>query len=266
MVGPLRKWRRHRAAKRPWISAWDPVVHSALPYYRVLDESERSRLQTLIQIFVAEKNFIGVGVTVTEEHRVAIATCACLLILNRDRGCYDRLDDIVIYPSEYRVREQVTDAIGVVTDVDDSRLGESWNAGVVVLSLTDVEEAISSDGQRGNVIFHEFAHQLDAEDGVTDGAPALGSAEARAAWARTFRFEYRRLRRAVQTGRRTLIDPYGATDPAEFFAVVTEEFFLEPQLFRERHGELYAQLKSCYGLDPAVLAARLSEDPEFSGK
>ncbi len=104
---------------------------------------------------------------------------------------------------------------------------------------------------RGDVIIHEFAHALDSLDGLWDGTPPLGCDPRLADWVRVFTLEYETLVRAAERGRRTFLDPYGAEDPTEFFAVATEAFFLEPNRMKRHHASLYHQLVALYRQDPA---------------
>ena len=120
----------------------------------------------------------------------------------------------------------------------------------------DAVRAGASDANDGhNVVLHEFAHQLDQEDGTSNGAPILEHRTQYVAWARILGAEFTALRAAAEQGRPTDIDPYGATDPAEFFAVVTEEFFERPEALRRRHPDLYEELRAFYRQDPAAFAS-----------
>jgi Mlc titration factor MtfA (ptsG expression regulator) len=139
-----------------------------------------------------------------------------------------------------------------VHEGDQGRLGEAWLRGAVILSWDDVRRG-SADFQDGhNVTFHEFAHQLDQEDGSFDGAPVLEKASHYRSWARVLLKEYNALGEAVDRGQETLIDQYGATDPAEFFAVITEAFFERPKALKEKHPELYDELMKFFHQDPVA--------------
>jgi Mlc titration factor MtfA (ptsG expression regulator) len=186
---------------------------------------------------------------------VAIAGRACLLILHRvelDDPIYPELVSIVVYPGTYRAKR--VEQLGVVvTDDEQGRLGESWQHGLVVLSWDAAVAGAATPNDGHDVVLHEFAHQLDAEDGGMDGAPILPSRADYGSWARVFGEEFQALRDAVERGRRASIDEYGATNPPEFFAVVTEEFFEQPEQLERRHPKLYTELEVFYRLDPAGL-------------
>jgi Mlc titration factor MtfA (ptsG expression regulator) len=160
---------------------------------------------------------------------------------------YRRLKTILIYPGAY-----VAGKKGVFGYTQDKsvRLGESWHSGVVVLSWDDVQHGGRDFKDGHNVTLHEFAHQLDQEDGVADGAPLLEQRTNYIAWARVLSKEYKNLCRKTRKGRPSVLRRYGATNPAEFFAVATETFFEKPRQMQTKHPELYEELRDYYKLNP----------------
>ncbi len=208
-----------------------------------------------MQVFLAEKKFEGCGgLELTEEMRLTIAAQACILILHREHDFYPLLDSILVYPEAYVTDEEVVEEDGLVSEDDEERSGESWSQGALVLSWDDVA-LDSSDPQDGwNVVFHEFAHQLGDETGSEDGVPILPDRERQHAWADVLGREYDALVRDVDRGRHTFLDEYGAEDPGEFFAVITEYFFEKSAQLKIKHPELYEQLRLFYGQDPVTLA------------
>jgi Mlc titration factor MtfA (ptsG expression regulator) len=246
-----RKW-RDQALPDPW-RTW--LTHH-IPWYARMPANLRDRLHGLVQIFLKEKNFVGCnGLVVTDEMRVVVAGYACLLVLNRPgvphRNLYDELLSILVYPTAFIVPE-VDEDEGVVTEGESVLSGQAWDSRRIILSWEDVQD---SRTEPANVVLHEFAHYLDMEDETMDGAPGLGSAAAYAEWSEVFWDEYDRLADAVDAGRETLLDPYAATEPAEFFAVATEAFFHQPRELRTQHARLYEQLQKYYRLDPASWVA-----------
>jgi len=228
------------------------VLERNVPIYGRLSDADRTELQGHVQVFLAEKRFEGAGgLTITDEIRVTIAAHACVLLLHRSTDYYPGLYTIIVYPGAYVTGRTEREPMGIVTERTETRLGESSPRGAVVLSWNAVEAAASDVGDCRNVVLHEFAHQLDAEDGSVGGAPALSDRSRYVAWARILGREYERLRRDAFRGRSTVLDHYGATSPAEFFAVATECFFTRPGLLKARHPELYAELKGYYRQDPA---------------
>lgn len=221
-----------------------------MPYYRLLSHAEQTELRKLIRVFLAEKKFEGCGgLEMTDEIRVTIAAQACILLLNREHDYYAGLHSVLVYPSSYLAPSKFIDPVGVVHEADEGRLGEAWLRGAIILSWDDVRRD-SGDFQDGrNVTLHEFAHQLDQQDGSFDGAPLLEKRSHYRSWARVLMKEYRALGEAAERGQETLIDQYGATDPAEFFAVITEAFFESPKALKEKHPELYAELKQFFHQD-----------------
>lgn len=252
-------WKRRRRAElraAPFPEAHRVIIDANVPYVRSLPAEDRTELEALVQVFLAEKSFEGAGgLEMTDEIRVTIAAQACLLLLHRETDMYPELDSVVVYPTAYRAAGQRREGL-VVIEEDQVRLGESWSRGTVVLAWDHVRRGASLAGDGHNVVLHEFAHQLDAEDGSVDGAPDLGKRARYLEWARVLGAEFEELSARIHAGRPSDIDAYGATSPPEFFAVVTEMFFEQPEGLRRRHPELYEELRSFYQQDPAAAAER----------
>ena len=252
LLHPFRSVRRGRATAQPFPAAWDGIVARNVPLETTLPESDRVELRRRMEIFLAEKRFEGVGgLEMSDEIRVTVAAQACLLLLHRDDDDFPRLSTILVYPSAYRARGTEHGEFGMVTEIEQVRAGEAYNAETIVLSWDDVLAGGRGDGDGHNVVLHEFAHQLDMEDGSSNGAPFLADWRTYETWSRVLGHEYARLQDAVRRHERTLMDPYGGESPAEFFAVATETFFEEPIKLRDDHAELYAQLRDFYRQDPA---------------
>jgi len=265
----VRAWRMfielwRRLSRAEVIAQTFPAEYRALVFRRVpcaslLTEAELEKLEALVRIFNSEKSFEAAGgLELTDEMRLVIAARACLLVLWRvelDGPLYPGLDAIVVYPSSYRapVREQVG---FVVSEGEQARLGESWTRGVVVLSWDAVRAGNANPDDGHDVVLHEFAHQLDYEDGEMDGTPELGALERYAVWSKVAGAEYEALLEDVERHQKTLIDPYGATNAPEFFAVVVEQFFEKPVALSQRHPALYRELATFFHFDPAERLAQ----------
>jgi hypothetical protein len=204
-----------------------------------------------MQVFLAEKSFSGCdGVEIDDEVRVTIAAQACLLILNRTTGYYPALHRILVYPSAFIVERLRPEPSGVLQEHREVLSGESWTNGQVVLSWQDVVDGASIADDGRNVAIHEFAHQLDQEKGFANGAPLLGRRERYSRWSRVLGDEFARLRERAFTMQPSLLSDYGATNPAEFFAVASEVFFEQPGPMAAQHPELYRELCDLYRVDP----------------
>lgn len=248
----LRRRRREQIRKRPFPEAWRAILERNVPFYGALSAADRRELEGHALVLLAEKRFEGCGgLRMTDEVRVTIAGQAAVLLLHRDTDYYPRLDSILVYPSAYVAPDRRPGPGGHVIEGTEVRLGESWHEGVVVLAWDEVL-AVADDRDGRNVVLHEFAHQLDQEGGAADGAPTFPSRSMRRTWARVLAEEYERLRDDLDRHRRTTIDDYGAEDPAEFFAVITEAFFEKPIALRRRHPDLYGVLRDFYRQDPAA--------------
>jgi len=232
---------------------WRKILKRQLPLYRSLPADLQLKLKKLIQLFIAEKQFIGCeGLDITDEIRLNIAAQACLLMLNRPTALYPNLRSILVYPAAYLVPVTNTDAAGVVSSDNQLRLGESWQQGKVVLSWPDSQHGAADPYDGHNVVLHEFAHQLDQENGSANGSPFLASNDAYRVWSQVLSAEFDRLQQQLARGIPTLFNAYAATNPAEFFAVITEVFFEQPQAFKQQHPALYQQLAQYYRLDPTL--------------
>ena len=254
MMRWLQRRRRDAIRRRPLPAAWRAIVDRNVPYVALLPAADRAELEGHVQVFLAEKHFEGCGgLQMTDEIRVTIAAQACILLLHRQTDYFSKLVSILVYPSAYVASGERQIAGGIVADETDVRLGESWVSGVVVLVWDSVRKGAADihDGQ--NVVLHEFAHQLDQETGTADGAPILPRRSMYVAWARVLGHDFDQLVRDSEQQHRTLIDEYGATNPAEFFAVVTETFFEKPRQLRAQYPDLYEQLRDFYRQDPAAL-------------
>ena len=247
---PFRNHRRKRLTSKPFSPEWEGILNRNVALYRYLPDSLKKELQGHIYVFLGEKTFEGCGgLKITDEIRVTIAAQACILLLNRKPTYYPTLYTILVYPGAYVAKK--TTVVGMQHFEEMTvRAGESWTRGEVVLAWDDVRQEAIDLAEGHNVVLHEFAHQLDQEDGKSDGAPILPKQSSYKTWARVLSKEYQDLRRKTLSGRLDIMDAYGATNPAEFFAVATETFFERPRQMELSHPELYEELESYYGLDP----------------
>jgi len=230
-------------------------VEHDVPLARWLSAEERERLLRLVQVFLTEKHFEGCGgLTVTEEMKIRIAAEACLLLLNLEGPCYPTLRTVLVYPHGFVPKFAGSPGTGEIARSPVPLIGESWGDGVVVISWDDAVRGARNPVDGDNVVLHEFAHQLDAEDGAANGAPILPPGALRT-WGGVLSEEYERLRRDAADDRRSALDDYGATNKAEFFAVATEAFFEKPVQLEREHPALYTQLRQFYRQDPARRAA-----------
>lgn len=246
-------YRLRRALAAPFPDAWRAVLRQRLSVYQRMPVDLQAQLETLIKQFIHQKHFTGCnGLVMTDEMRVTIAGSACLLLLNRETAVYPGLRYILVYPDAFIVERDAQDDAGLTGSQRRGLLGESWDNGKVILSWADVLQGNDDFNDGQNVALHEFAHQLDHEGGSTNGAPLLSSKARYQRWAHVFTGEFEALQQAAYQYDATLIDHYGATNPAEFFAVVTETFFEQPRELAAQHPALFAELQRYYRVDPAA--------------
>lgn len=234
--------RRRSALAVPLPAEWVQIICDNIPPYVKLTSELQQQVQSYTREFLYDKSFEGCGgLVLNDEIRVTIAAQASLLLLNRKVRTYPKLFSLLVYPSTYVARDGNEDSV---------RLGESWRTGAVVLAWDSVKRGAANFSDGHNLVIHEFAHQLDQEDGAGDGAPILAGHSSYATWAAVLSQEYARLQQRVGKGRKSLMDAYGATDPAEFFAVASETFFENPRQLRKKHPELFDELQKFYQVDP----------------
>jgi Mlc titration factor MtfA (ptsG expression regulator) len=249
-IEPLTRLRRRQLANRPFPSDWTFIIERNVSFYKRLPDSLRKRLYGHINVLLSEKKFKGCGgLQLTEEIKVTIAAIAALLLLNGRGNYFSKLRLILIYPSAF-IANNTTPFGELYLEEKQVKAGESWGTGIVVLSWENIRYDAKYWNDGRNVVLHEFAHQLDQEGGSVSGVPILEKRSDYVTWGQVFRKEYEQLRREVERGVETVIDEYGATDPAEFFAVATETFFEKPFQMERKHPELYHELKRYYKLDP----------------
>ena len=250
----IKKHKREKIRARPFPEQWLAIIKKNVAFYHRLPEGDQKELLEHILVFLEEKNFEGCGgLQMTDEIKVTIAAQACILLLHREVRYYPELYSILVYPTAFIAKGRQELAPGYFVETDQIHLGESWKHGALVLAWDMVKAGAADIHDGHNVVFHEFAHQLDTEDGRADGAPLLERRSMYIAWARILGREYQKLRDEVGRHHATVLDQYGATDPAEFFAVATECFFEKSTEMKRRHPELYEELKLYYKQDPAEL-------------
>lgn len=245
------EYKRRLIKAKPFKKQWRTIIQQRMPYFRQMPADLQLQLKQHIQVFLAEKEFVGCnGVVITDEIRITIAAQACLLLLNRKTNYYPKLFTILVYPSAFVKRQQTRSGDGVYFTQNMVLAGESWDFGKIVLSWQDTLDGahIPNDGR--NVVIHEFAHQLDQENGRANGAPILAAGQSYQCWSEIFSSQFEILQKQANTGARSLFDYYGATNPAEFFAVASEVFFEQSRQFSQQYPKLYQQLTQYYKVDP----------------
>jgi MtfA peptidase len=244
--------RRERLRAGPFPEHWRCIVEARVPLMSRLSDSDKQELLGHARVLLEEKHFEGAGgLLMRDEVRVTIAAQAAVLLLRRDTDYFPRLTSVIVYPSGYVAESKHAEG-GIWSEGEEHLSGHTQrNLRALVLAWDDVRFGAADPNDGRNLVLHEFAHQLDFEDGSTDGTPLLETGEQARSWATVFGDELEALRRSADAGEATLLDPYGAQDPAEFFAVATETFFERgPELARQ-HPRLYEELRRFYRQDPA---------------
>jgi MtfA peptidase len=256
--------RRKRLLEAPFPDEWRRILSRNMLHFSYLEAHEQQQLCQLVQLFVAEKEWEGCnGLVLTDEMKVTIAGQACLLLLGlvdvlRGPELYANVETILVYPSTFIPRRQ-EESIFAIPGIEHPMLpliGEAHRRGPVILTWDAVRRSGRHPEVGHNVVYHEFAHKLDMLDGAVDGVPPLRDKAEYERWNRVCQAEYQRLRELSDAGREGVLDPYGSTDEAEFFAVVTEAFFDAPSDLAEEHPALYEVLSAFYRQDTAARQRR----------
>ena len=259
MLGWSSHWRRWRRwcdqrtlQRRPIPDALWQLTLARFPFLASGSAADRLHLRELATLFLASKEFSGAnGLVVSDEMAVAIAAQACLPVLHLGLGWYDGFVGIVVHADAVVAQREVTDDDGIVHRYDEELSGEAMHGGPVMLAWTDVNESGESAAQGYNVVIHEFAHVLDMRDGVADGIPPLPDRAARAHWAEVIEAAFADFCADLDAGFETFLDPYGAEGIDEFFAVLSEAFFVAPLELQAEHASAYELLRGFYRQDPA---------------
>jgi Mlc titration factor MtfA (ptsG expression regulator) len=234
-------------------ASWYSVLPAGVPLASRLTATQRERLLQKVQHLIQGCRWEGCGgLRLTEDMQVIIAAHACLLVLEHPGEPYPSVRNILVYPGTFQPR-RFSWTPSADTEQEDPALGESWKHGVVILAWDSAREGASDPADGRNVMLHEFAHQLDSASGQFDGIPRIPDATALSSWTGMLETDFERLLREVEASTPGVLDHYGATNQAEFFAVATEVFFERPADLRLERPALYEALRVYYRQDPATV-------------
>jgi len=251
MFGIFKRARRKNILKQPFSEEWLAVLEKNVPLYLKLPPHLQAELRSHIKIFIAEKHFEGCqGLEMTDEIKVTVSAQACCLLLNRKVDYYPALKTILVYPTTFILPSKAYVGAGVLEEADKPVLGLCFKRDVVILAWDSVLHGASHLHDGKNVVFHEFAHQLDVQEGHFNGAPVLATRAHYMTWAKVMSNRFEKLSQKRRSGKKSFLNQYGATNPAEFFAVATEYFFEQPGEMKNKHPDLFNELKSFYNQNP----------------
>jgi MtfA peptidase len=249
---PFRARRRKILFHRPLSKKLEGFIKKNVPIYVKMPDDLKMELHGHINVLMAEKNFEGCGgLKMTDEIRATICAQAAILLIGRKAIYFPKLSSILVYPTSFVVKEIDDFGAGIVEE-DTVMDGESWDTGAIVLAWDQVTKTGDDNYDGYNLVIHEFAHQLDIEDGLTDGVPLLKDPTARKRWSEILGREYKKLKKKAKSGKKSILDDYGAVAPEEFFAVATETFFEKPKELKSKIHDLYRELSKFYNLDPEL--------------
>lgn len=247
-------WREARAvARRPIDDGLWRRTLARYPFLRRRDASDAAELRRLTSLFLDRKEFDARdGLQLQNHVVVAVAAQACLPVLRLGLEPYAGFVGIVLHADAVVARREVHGDDGLVHEYDEVLSGEAMQGGPLMLSWRDVRSAGQTADAAYNVVIHEFAHIIDMAWGLSGEAPRLPSNIALTAWRQALEQGLTSLRQADERAEESVLDPYGAKAPEEFFAVASEAFFVSPLRMRDAHPTLYALLSQLYRQDPAA--------------
>jgi len=254
MIWKWWRWRkRRRLLSTPFPAEWEAWLPTHCRHYGQLSVTDQQRLRNDVRILIAEKHWEGCnGLVITPEIQVTIAAHAALMSLGFPELPFERLMSILVYPDTFVAKRMTRMTDGAYLESNEPRLGEAWYQGPVILVWREIREQCIEAPNGRNVVIHEFAHLLDMEDHDVNGVPAIADSEEYNTWLEVTAAEFERLQRQTRIGRRTVIDSYGATSRAEFFAVASETFFEDPARLQAELPRLYEVLQAYYRQNPAA--------------
>lgn len=228
------------------IASWSAAVGES-PLLRSQPDNTLRILEPMAREFLGRvPHTLQDGLKLEPQQHLRIAAEACLPIAHLGLGWYDNVREIVIYPGAFLVDQQWIDEDGIEHRQRAELAGEAWNSGPVVLAWEEIELGGSSGHEYYNVVIHEFAHVLDATNGIVNGFPPIKDAVLASRWPRVFRDAYDAECSTTAHGKKTILDEYATESPGEFFAVASEHFFTQPQRLQCHLPDLFDCLSTFY--------------------
>lgn len=253
----IRRLLRRRPSLQPLPADWRAILNRDVGITRGWSNAQQEQLARLAGRLLDQIGFEGAhDLAITHEMKVTIVANAALLLMGWDEVVFPRLKTVIVYPGTYRAHEQRRTPEGTILELNQFRRGESWTHGTLVLSWGDVLADSRAPEKGRNVVLHEFAHQLDSEDGETEGIPYVGGRERRDEWQRLME---RAQRKALRESWYGLYGGRLIDTPAEFWAVSVELFFLRPERLASRFPDWFEAMASYFQQRPRRPAARMAD-------
>ncbi|MCC9167948.1 zinc-dependent peptidase [Pontibacter harenae] len=235
--------RRKKVLAQEFPVEWRKILRDRVGFYHTLNEENQARFEKMVQLFLSEKRITGIETEVDDTTKVLVASSAIIPIFGFKDWEYRNLGEVFVFPgSLHRFKQEDGEAVSEVL----GKVNPFQNDHYVTLSKPALEQGFNDMKDRKNVGVHEFAHMLDQADGEIDGIPkAYLPDDLVRPWQDLM---YRKIK-SINKGNSD-INPYGATNEAEFFAVVTEYFFEKPGQLAEKHPQLYELLTKIFHQNP----------------
>jgi len=224
--------------KTPFPEHWRKLLQQKVNFYNSLSAEEKERFEYKVQEFLLNCKITGVQVPVDDTARLLVAASAVIPVFGFPNWRYVNIYEVLLYPGmfnpQYQVNQLDSHILGMV--------GTGAMEGKMILSLPALYEGFSNASDKKNTAIHEFVHLIDKTDGVVDGIPSvLTDKQYAVPWMNLIHKKLAEMQQGDSD-----INPYGATNESEFFAVISEYFFERPQLLAEKHPEVYRFLEQLF--------------------
>lgn len=234
----LSKKRKKKIIPGPFPEGYRDILTKQVPFYQQLNESNKTEFEKRILQFLGQVRITGIKTNVEDVDKVLIAASAIIPIFNFPGWEYIHLHEVLLYPDSFDHEFQQEGG-------NRSILGMVGNGAlnhVMILSQLQLRQAFINKTGKENTAIHEFVHLVDKTDGDIDGIPAfIMERKYIQPWLQLMQHEIKLINEDKSD-----INPYGATNEAEFFAVVSEYFFERPTLLKEKHPALYNLLEKIF--------------------
>jgi Mlc titration factor MtfA (ptsG expression regulator) len=214
------------------------ILQDEVPFYQQLDSNQQTAFEERAAHFLTQVKITGVRTKVEDLDRVLIAASAIIPIFNFPDWEYPNLNEVLLYPDsfshEFDQEGEERHILGMV--------GSGAYSQVMILSQHELRQAFLNETGKNNTAIHEFVHLIDKTDGEIDGVPeSLLGRQYTKPWLQLMQ---KKINEIIDD--KSDINPYGATDEAEFFAVASEYFFERPELLKAKHPELYEIMEKIF--------------------
>ncbi|SFH50109.1 M90 family metallopeptidase [Pedobacter insulae] len=231
-------FKKKKLVKRPLSKLELQLLGTQVDFYIRLDADKRKLFEEKVIAFLGAVKIEGIGLEITALDKLLIASSAVIPIFGFDSWEYKNLTSVLLYPNTFNKDFQFEGGKRNIMGM----VGTGYMNGQMILSQAALRHGFSKSAGKENTGIHEFVHLLDLSDGATDGIPEnLLTHEYIIPWVKMMHKEMEMIAKDKSD-----INPYAITNEAEFFAVVSEYFFEQPGILKDKHPDLYERLSEIF--------------------